>query len=183
MDISLSAWRYHGQERARGSRRETRVLPAYDATMLRGPLLSKASSRFVVAAMCSNAGAGDSSSSQRRRPRRRAPAASRARPTAFPPGIIGTGATPGGRGLGVKTHLAPSPYQALGLGGRSPPRRCCPVRHRRPGGSDRNSKRPHGIAESGVCASSRVPCVHRPPTSHARGCGRWRVAGAPTDTI
>ena len=98
------------------SRRETRVLPAYDATMLRGPLLSKASSRFVVAAMCSNAGAGDSSSSQRRRPRRRAPAASRARPTAFPPGIIGTGATPGGRGLGVKTHLAPSPYQAFGLG-------------------------------------------------------------------
>ena len=34
------------------------MLPAYDATMLRGPLLSKASSRFVVAAMCSNAGAG-----------------------------------------------------------------------------------------------------------------------------
>ena len=25
--------------------------------------------------------------------------------TAFPLGIIGTGATPGGRGLGVKTHL------------------------------------------------------------------------------
>ena len=27
------------------------------------------------------------------------------------------------------------PHQALGMGGRSPPRRCCPVRHRRPGGS------------------------------------------------
>ena len=88
--------------------------------------------------------------------------------TAFPLGIIGTGATPGGRGLGVKTHLAPSPYQALGLGGRSPPRPCCLVRHRRPGGDERNSKRPHGIGESGVCASSGVHCVHRPPTSHAR---------------
>ena len=43
--------------------------------------------------------------------------------TAFPLGIIGTGATPGGWGLGVKTHLAPSPYQALGLGGRSRPGR------------------------------------------------------------
>ena len=83
-------------------------------------------------------------------------------------GIDGSGATPRDGGRGVKTHLRPSPHQALGLGGRSPPRRCCPVRHRRPGGSDRNSKRPHGIAESGVCASSGVHCVHRPPTSHAR---------------
>ena len=73
-----------------------------------------------------------------------------------------------GGGQRVKTHLAPRPHQALGLGGRSPPRPCCPVRHGRPGGDERNSKRPHGIGESGVCASSGVHCVHRPPTSHAR---------------
>ena len=73
-----------------------------------------------------------------------------------------------GRGQRVKTRRAPRPHQALGLGGRSPPRPCCPVRHRRPGGDERNSKRPHGIGESGVCASSGVHCVHRPPTSHAR---------------
>ena len=83
-------------------------------------------------------------------------------------GIDGSGATPRDGGRDVKTHLRPNPHQALGLGGRSPPRPCCPVRHRRPGGDERNSKRPHGIAESGVCASSGVPCVHRPPTSHAR---------------
>ena len=59
------------------------------------------------------------------------------------------GSDPKGRGGGVKTHLRPSPHQALGLRGRSHPRPCCPVRHRRPGGSARNSKRPHGIAESG----------------------------------
>ena len=68
----------------------------------------------------------------------------------------------------VKTRRAPRPYQALGPGGRSHPRPCCLVRHRRPGGDERNSKRPHGIGESGVCASSGVHCVHRPPTSHAR---------------
>ncbi len=83
-------------------------------------------------------------------------------------GIDGSGATPRDGGRGVKTHLRPNPYQALGLGGCSPPRPCCPVRHRRPGGDERNSKRPHGIGESGVCASSGVHCVHRPPTSHAR---------------
>ena len=65
-------------------------------------------------------------------------------PTAFPPRDIWKGATPQGRGQRVKTRTAPRPYQALGLGGRSPPRRCCPVRHRRPGGSERNSKRPKG---------------------------------------
>ena len=75
---------------------------------------------------------------------------------------------PGGGDERVKTRTAPRPYQALGPGGRSPPRPCCPVRHRRPGGDERNSKRPHGIGESGVCASSGVHCVHRPPTSHAR---------------
>ena len=73
-----------------------------------------------------------------------------------------------GGGQRVKTRRAPRPYQALSLGGRSPPRPCCPVRHRRPGGDERNSKRPHGIGESGVCASSGVHCVHRLPTSHAR---------------
>ena len=83
-------------------------------------------------------------------------------------GIDGSGATPRDGGRGVKTHLRPSPNQALGLGGRSHPRPCCPVRHGRPGGDERNSKRPHGIGESGVCASSGVHCVHRPPTSHAR---------------
>ena len=49
-------------------------------------------------------------------------------------GIDGSGATPRDGGRGVKTRLRPNPYQALGLGGRSPPRPCCPVRHRRPGG-------------------------------------------------
>ena len=53
---------------------------------------------------------------------------------ALPGGIHGSGATPGGGGGRVKTRTAPRPYQALGMGGRSPPRRCCPVRHRRPGG-------------------------------------------------
>ena len=93
------------------------------------------------------------------------------------PGLLGglpardqwNGSDPPGGGDGrVKTRTAPRPYQALGPGGRSPPRPCCPVRHRRPGGDERNSKRPHGIGESGVCASSGVHCVHRPPTSHAR---------------
>ena len=37
---------------------------------------------------------------------------------AFPPGIDGAIATPGGQGRGVNFHLAPNPYQALGLGGR-----------------------------------------------------------------
>ena len=75
---------------------------------------------------------------------------------------------PRGRGRACETRTAPPPNQALGAGGRSHPRPCCPVRHRRPGGDERNSKRPHGIGESGVCASSGVHCVHRPPTSHAR---------------
>ena len=88
--------------------------------------------------------------------------------TAFPLGTFGRERPLEGGGQRVKTHLAPRPYQALGLGGRSPPRPCCPVRHRRPGGDERNSKRPHGIGESGVCAPSGVHCVHRPPTSHAR---------------
>ena len=33
----------------------------------------------------------------------------------------------------VKTHPAPSPYQALGLGGRSRPGQCCPCGADRPG--------------------------------------------------
>ena len=70
--------------------------------------------------------------------------------------------------MGVHMPPSPMPYQASRRGGRSHPRPCCPVRHRRPGGDERNSKRPHGIGESGVCASSGVHCVHRPPTSHAR---------------
>ena len=90
------------------------------------------------------------------------------RPRPLPGGTAAAGATPGGRGASCENTLAATPYRALGEGGRSPPRPCCPVRHRRPGGDERNSKRPHGIGESGVCASSGVHCVHRPPTSHAR---------------
>ena len=41
-------------------------------------------------------------------------------------GIDGSGATPRDGGRGVKTHLRPNPYQALGLGGRSHHGRCRP---------------------------------------------------------
>ena len=75
---------------------------------------------------------------------------------------------PQGGGRACENTLGPAPVPGPRAGGSSPPRPCCPVRHRRPGGDERNSKRPHGIGESGVCASSGVHCVHRPPTSHAR---------------
>ena len=55
---------------------------------------------------------------------------------AFPRGIDGQGATPEGGGRVVKTHSAPSPYQALGLGGRSHPgrrARCVPADRAEPG--------------------------------------------------
>ena len=42
-------------------------------------------------------------------------------------GIDGSGATPRDGGRGVKTHLRPNPYQALGLGGSLPPRPVLPV--------------------------------------------------------
>ena len=51
-----------------------------------------------------------------------------------------------GRGQRVKTRRAPRPNQALGLGGRSHPGRCCPVRGRRPGRAVHNCKQPQGIA-------------------------------------
>ena len=124
--------------------------------------------RFVVAATCSDAGAGDSSSSRRSRP---SPPPDRLTGLALWPsrqGSLERERPLEGGGQRVKTRRAPCPHQALSLGGRSPPRPCCPVRHRRAGSDERNSKRPHGIGESGVCASSGVHCVHRPPTSHAR---------------
>ena len=48
-------------------------------------------------------------------------------------GIDGSGATPRDGGRGVKTHLRPSPHQALGLGGRSHLRLSGPSGHGRPG--------------------------------------------------
>ena len=96
------------------------------------------------------------------------PPRSHRRSVAFPLGIFGRERPRSRGGKRVKTRGTPRTNQALGLGGRSHPRPCCPVRHRRPGGDERNSKRRHGIGESGVCASSGVHCVHRPPTSHPR---------------
>ena len=48
-------------------------------------------------------------------------------------GIDGSGATPRDGGRGVKTHLRPNPYQALGLGGRYRHDRCRPRGAGRPG--------------------------------------------------
>ena len=87
---------------------------------------------------------------------------------------------PGGGDERVKTRTAPRPYQALGPGGRSPPRPHGPVRHRLPCGEARNPKRPRGIRESCACARFQVPCVHRPPTSLAHlqyGTKRRRLIG------
>ena len=47
-------------------------------------------------------------------------------------GIDGSGATPRDGGRGVKTHLRPNPYQALGLGGRYRLGRCRPYSAGRP---------------------------------------------------
>ena len=57
-------------------------------------------------------------------------------------GIDGSGATPRDGGRGVKTHLRPNPYQALGLGGRYPPRTVPPVQ-RWPARPRRRKTLPH----------------------------------------
>ena len=63
-------------------------------------------------------------------------------------GIDGSGATPRDGGRGVKTHLRPSPHQALGLGGRYRPGRhawCVPADRVAPGVTATTAKESRGM--------------------------------------
>ena len=87
-------------------------------------------------------------------------------PKPLPGGIVVAGATPGGRGRGVNFHLAPSPYRALGEGGRSRhgPSGPCATTDRATGLQDVAA--PPDRQERG-CASPDDQSVNRPLASFA----------------
>ena len=82
-------------------------------------------------------------------------------------GIDGSGATPRDGGRGVKTHLRPNPYQALGRGGRSrhgPSRRCATGDR---AADPQDDDAPADRRKVG-CASPEARSAHRHPASFAR---------------
>ena len=92
-------------------------------------------------------------------------------------GIDGSGATPRDGGRGVKTHLRPNPYQALGLGGRSRPGQCCPCGADRPGREGARRGRVVAYSVARVRIAGGPKCASAPRVVCALQCGRKSHAG------
>ena len=92
-------------------------------------------------------------------------------------GIDGSGATPRDGGRGVKTHLRPNPYQALGLGGRSRPGQCCPCGADRPGREGARRGRVVAYSVARVRIAGGPKCASAPRVVCALQCGRKSRAG------
>ena len=80
-----------------------------------------------------------------------------------------------GARAGVKTHLAPRPYQALGLGGRSHLRPKAPERRRRSGGRATTVRQAAVYGSAGAhmemafrCTCTPLSDVHSPISTDAR---------------